>query len=391
MKTAKATMYACFMGYIVQAIINNFIPLLFLTFEKSYGIPIGKITFLVTMNFGLQLLVDLASVSFVDKVGYRISMIFADIMAALGLIFLAVLPNVMDNSYIGLMISVITYSIGGGLIEVLVSPIMESCPSENKAGAMSLLHSFYCWGHVGVVLISTLFFAVVGIDNWYYLAIIWAVIPLVNAVLFSCVPIYPLVDEGEEGLKIKQLIKNTTFWILVILMLCAGASEQAVSQWVSAFVESGLKVTKTIGDLAGPMFFAIMMGISRIVFSKISDKYELKNLLVLSGLLCIVSFLVITLSPVAIISLLGFGLCGFSVGAMWPGAFSLSAKAIKNGGTAMFALLALAGDLGCTAGPTIVGEISDFMGNNLKYGIACAIIFPVIFVVILLHDKQMIK
>ena len=274
----QMTIYACFIGYIVQAIINNFAPLLFLTFQDSYGIPLSQITLLVTINFGLQLLVDLLAVGFVDKIGYRTSMIIAHICAALGIVMLAVLPAVLPNAFAGLLLAVMIYAVGGGLLEVLVSPVMEACPTDNKEKAMSLLHSFYCWGHVGVVLISTAFFKLFGIENWRILAVIWALVPLFNTFMFSKVPVASLIGEGEEGLSIKQLAKQKIFWVFLLMMVCAGAGEQSVSQWASTFAEKGLGVSKTIGDLAGPMAFAILMGSARAFYGKYGEKINLEKL-----------------------------------------------------------------------------------------------------------------
>ncbi len=374
----KITITACFIGYIVQAIINNFAPLLFITFQKNYDIPLSQITLLVTVNFLFQLFIDLVSAKFIDKIGYRTSMIIAHIFCAAGLVSLTVLPEVFPNSFSGLLISVVIYALGGGILEVLVSPIVESCPTDNKEKAMSLLHSFYCWGHVGVVLISTVFFTVFGIENWKILAVIWAVVPIANAFLFAKVPIAPLVEEGESGMKIKELVSNKLFIVLFVMMLCAGASEQAVSQWASTFAEQGLGVTKTIGDLAGPLSFAALMGLSRVFYGKYGEKIKLDKFMSISCVLCIASYLLISLAQNPVINLIGCGLCGLSVGIMWPGSFSKAAALLKNGGTAMFALLALGGDLGCTAGPTLAGMISDACKGNLKIGILCAVIFPVI-------------
>ena len=372
------TMYACFVGYIVQAIVNNFVPLLFLTFESSYGIPLSQITMLITFNFGIQLLVDLLSAKFVDKIGYRVSIVMAHIFAALGLAGLVVLPDLLPNAFAGLLIAVVIYALGGGLLEVLISPIMESCPSENKEKAMSLLHSFYCWGHVGVVLLSTLFFWFFGIANWKILALLWVIIPVCNGILLCKVPIAPLIEEGETGMSLRELCKNRIFWILMLMMMCAGASEQAVSQWASTFAEQGLGVSKTIGDLAGPMSFAILMGSARAFYGKFGDRIDLDKFMQASSLLCIVSYLCISLSPSPLFSLIGCSLCGLSVGIMWPGTFSKASAALRNGGTAMFALLALAGDVGCSGGPTLAGFVSSSVGNNLRMGILAAIVFPVL-------------
>lgn len=377
----QKTMYACFAGYIVQAIVNNFVPLLFLTFESSYNIPLSQITMLITFNFGIQLIVDLLSTKFVDRIGYRVSIVMAHVFAAGGLIGLVVLPDLLPNAFAGLLIAVVIYAIGGGLIEVLISPIMESCPTENKEKAMSLLHSFYCWGHVGVVLLSTLFFKLCGIENWKILAIIWAVIPIVNGIVFCKAPIASLIEDGEIGMSLRDLCRNQIFWILMLMMVCAGASEQAVSQWASTFAEQGLGVTKTIGDLAGPMAFAILMGSARAFYGKFGEKIDLDKFMMGSSLLCVIAYLCISLSPSPLISLVGCAVCGLSVGIMWPGTFSKASATLKNGGTAMFALLALAGDVGCSGGPTLVGFVTGQMSNNLKLGILAGIVFPILLIV----------
>ena len=379
------TMYACFVGYIVQAIVNNFVPLLFLTFESSYGIPLSQITMLITFNFGIQLLVDLLSAKFVDKIGYRVSIVMAHIFAALGLAGLVVLPDLLPNAFAGLLIAVVIYAIGGGLIEVLISPIMESCPSENKEKAMSLLHSFYCWGHVGVVLLSTLFFWFFGIADWKILALLWVIIPVCNGILFCKVPIAPLIEEGETGMSLRELCKNRIFWILMLMMMCAGASEQAVSQWASTFAEQGLGVSKTIGDLAGPMSFAILMGSARAFYGKFGDRIDLDKFMQASSLLCIVSYLCISLSPSPLFSLIGCSLCGLSVGIMWPGTFSKASAALRNGGTA---ILALAGDVGCSGGPTLVGFATGLASDDLKKGILAGIIFPILLIVGIVSLKK---
>lgn len=374
----RKTITACFVGYIVQAIVNNFVPLLFLTFQRTYEIPLSQITLLVTFNFGVQLLVDLLSVGFVDRIGYRASMIIAHVLAAAGLILLTILPEMLFSPFAGILIAVMIYAIGGGLLEVLVSPVVEACPSDNKEKAMSMLHSFYCWGHVGVVLLSTLFFSVFGIQNWKVLAVVWALIPLYNAVVFAKVPMAELIEEGEEGLRLRDLLGMKIFWILLIMMICAGASEQAVSQWASTFAEKGLGISKTAGDLAGPMAFAILMGTSRAFYGKYGDRISLDKFMIFSSGLCILSYLGIALLPIPQLSLAACAVCGLSVGIMWPGSFSKASAALPKGGTAMFALLALGGDVGCSGGPTVVGMVSSLLDDNLKMGILAGIVFPVL-------------
>lgn len=372
------TITACFIGYIVQAIVNNFVPLLFLTFERTYHIPLAQITLLVTLNFGIQLLVDLLSVGFVDRIGYRASMVIAHVLAALGLVLLTVLPEVLPSAFAGILCAVCVYAVGGGLLEVLVSPVVEACPSDNKEKAMSMLHSFYCWGHVGVVALSTLFFGLFGIDHWKLLAFIWAIVPLCNGVAFTKVPIAPLLPEGETGMSMRELFGKKLFWILFVMMVCAGASEQAVSQWASTFAEQGLHISKTLGDLAGPMAFAILMGTARAFYGKHGDRIDLDRFMKASCLLCVAAYLAISLVPIPVVSLAACAICGLSVGIMWPGTFSKASATLPKGGTALFALLALGGDIGCSGGPTLVGLVSSHADDNLKAGILAAIIFPIL-------------
>ena len=372
------TITACFIGYIVQAIVNNFVPLLFLTFERTYHIPLAQITLLVTLNFGIQLLVDLLSVGFVDRIGYRASRVIAHVLAALGLVLLTVLPEVLPSAFAGILCAVCVYAVGGGLLEVLVSPVVEACPSDNKEKAMSMLHSFYCWGHVGVVALSTLFFGLFGINHWKILALIWAIIPLCNGVAFTKVPIAPLLPEGETGMSMRELFGKKLFWILFVMMVCAGASEQAVSQWASTFAEQGLHISKTLGDLAGPMAFAILMGTARAFYGKHGDRIDLDRFMKASCLLCVAAYLAISLVPIPVVSLAACAICGLSVGIMWPGTFSKASATLPKGGTALFALLALGGDIGCSGGPTLVGLVSSHADDNLKAGILAAIIFPIL-------------
>ena len=380
----KRTILSCYIGYIVQAVVNNFVPLLFVLFEQTYHIPLSKITLLITVNFCIQLGVDLLSAWFLDKLGYRRAFWLSHLAASAGLFLLTLLPELLPDAFSGLLIAVVIYAMGGGLLEVIISPIMESCPTQNKEQHMSLLHSFYCWGHVGVVLLSTVFFAVFGIRNWKYLAVIWALLPLLNAILFAGAPLYPMHAEGEQTLSVRMLVKNKQFWLFLLMMLCAGASEQAVSQWSSAFAEQGLGISKTLGDLAGPMAFAALMGVSRLIFGKFGKRLHLDRCMRLSGILCVCAYLCIALMPSPVLSLLGCAVCGFSVGIFWPGTFSRAAASIRGGGTALFSLLALAGDLGCAAGPTLAGFVSGICGGDLHKGVLAAVGFPLLLLVCML-------
>ena len=391
MQNYNRTIRACFVGSSVQSVVINFAPLLYLTFHNAYNIPLSKITLLVTVNFLLQLFVDAASMGFVDKLGYRAGIVLAHAFSAAGLILMALLPDAMRNPYAGLVIATVVYSIGSGLLEVLTSPIMEACPTKNKDRAMSLMHSFFCWGHVVVVLLSTLFFTLFGVENWKYLTLLWALVPLLNMINFARVPIAPLLKDGEKGMSLRELAGSRLFWLMLLVMVCGGASEQSVSQWASALAESGLGVSKTLGDLMGPMFFAITMGIARVFYSKAEGKISLEKFMLGSGVLCVCAYLLVALSPWPVIGLIGCGICGFSVGIFWPGTLSLASATMPRGGTIMFCLLALAGDLGCSAGPTLAGMVSSAFGDNLQRGILFAAAFPVVLIFGLLVQRRMVK
>lgn len=385
-KNYKKTLLACYLGFITQAITANFAPLLFLKFQKDYAISLGKIALIPTVFFMTQLMVDVLCAQFVDRIGYRKSVVASELCSSVGLVGLAFLPELFPDPFVGIILSVIVYAIGSGLIEVLGSPIVEACPFEHKEAVMSLLHSFYCWGSVGVILLSTLFFAVFGIDSWKWLACIWALIPLYNIYNFATCPIEHLVEDGK-GMKTSGLLRIPLFWISIILMVCAGASELSMAQWASAYAESAIGLSKTAGDLAGPCLFAITMGISRVIYGKYGDRMDLMKFMLGSGGLCLICYLMASVSSNPLIGLAGCILCGFSVGIMWPGTISISAKQLPAGGTAMFALLAMAGDLGGAFGPSLVGNITQQANDNLQKGMLAGCIFPLLLMLSLLGMK----
>ncbi|MCI8725947.1 MAG: MFS transporter [Hungatella sp.] len=368
------TIKASCLGYVTQAVVNNLAPLLFLTFQELYNISMERITLLITINFTIQLFVDLLSAGLIDRVGYRRAIVFAHICSAAGIGGMAVFPAICGDAYMGLVMSVVLYAVGGGLIEVLISPIVEACPTEKKDASMSLLHSFYCWGHVIVVVVTTCFFAVFGRAWWRVLCVLWALLPVCNAAYFGRVPIRSL-NEEQEPMAWRGMFSDKLFLVFVLLMVCAGASEQAMSQWASVFAESGLQVPKEAGDLAGPCMFAALMGVSRLTYARFSDRISLKRFMLGSSVLCIVSYVLAVFSENPVLGLAGCGLCGLSVGILWPGTYSLASRSLPGGGTAMFAFLALAGDLGCTLGPTVVGMASAGIGS-IQGGLLTAIFFP---------------
>ncbi|QUO30925.1 MFS transporter [Faecalicatena sp. Marseille-Q4148] len=386
-KNYKKTLIACYLGFVTQAISANFAPLLFLTFKNTYGITLEKIAMIPLVFYLTQLLVDLAATKFADKVGYRMCVVASQVLSSVGLVFMAILPEVLPLPFMGILISVVLYAIGSGLIEVLVSPIVEACPFENKDGMMSLLHSFYCWGAMGVILGSTLFFVVFGVENWKILTFIWALVPLYNTFNFIRCPIERLIEDGKS-MGIRKLLKTPVFWLMIILMVCSGASEATMAQWASAFTESAIGVSKTVGDLAGPCLFAMFMGISRMLYGKFSEKLDLIKVMLGCGIMCAGCYLVASLSTLPILGLAGCAFCGLAVGIMWPGSISISSQKCPRGGTAMFAFLALAGDLGAMVSPAMVGSLSEMAGGNLKTGLLTATIFPVFLVFGLLILKK---
>ena len=383
----RRTLIACYLAFITQAIAANFAPLLFLTFHKDLGIPLGKVALVSTAFYFTQLIVDVICAKFVDRIGYRVAAVASEITSAAGLIGLAFLPSILPDPFVGIIISVIVYAIGSGLIEVLASPIVEACPFNHKEAVMSLLHSFYCWGSVGVILLSTVFFTVFGVENWKWLACIWALIPLLNTYNFITCPIESLVEDGK-GMSIRTLFMTPMFFLGIVLMVCAGAAEMSMAQWASAFVESALGISKTIGDLAGPCLFAVTMGISRVIYGKYGSKIELSKYMLGSGALCFACYILAAISHNPVISLIGCILCGFSVGIMWPGTISILSKRLPAGGTAMFALLAMAGDLGGAFGPWLVGIATQMRNDDLKAGVLAACVFPIVLIVSIIGIKK---
>lgn len=386
-KNYKKTLIACYLGFVTQAISANFTPLLFITFISTYGITLEKIAMIPLVFYLTQLLIDLAAAKLADKIGYRTCVVVSQVISAVGLALMAILPEVLSKPLIGILISVVFYAVGSGLIEVLVSPIVEACPFENKEGTMSLLHSFYCWGAMGVILGSTLFFAMFGVENWKVLTFIWALVPFYNTFNFVTCPIERLVEDGKS-MGIRKLLKTPIFWLMILLMVCSGASEASMAQWASAFTESAIGVSKTVGDLAGPCLFALFMGISRVLYGKFGEKLDLTKVMLICGMMCVGCYLLASLSTLPILGLTGCALCGMTVGIMWPGSISISSQNCPKGGTAMFAFLALAGDLGAMASPAMVGNISEVAGGNLKAGFLAATIFPIVLVFGLLLLKK---
>ena len=392
---ANHTVGACFVGIITQALVINFSPLLFLTFENNYGISLSKISTLIAISFITQLLMDFTASKLPNLFNNRKTVVLGQVCSATGLFCLALLPEILPP-FPALIIATVIGAFGSGIIEVMGNPIVESCPVKNKNKLLTFMHSGYCWGLVLTISLSTLFFHLVGIEHWQILACIWALVPTFNAVAFCFVPLYkiesaPKVKDGK-----RSVFHSFLFVAFFMLMVCAGAAEQAMSQWASSFAEMGLGVSKSLGDILGPCAFAVLMGLARMIYAKYSETMNLSRFMFFCCLLCIASYLLAALAPAPIVALIGCALCGFSVGIMWPGTLCMATERI-NGGVKMFALLALAGDMGCAIGPTAAGWIADAAGNNLKVGFIFSIIFPILMIIFIpliklkTKDKKVLK
>ena len=381
----KSTISAGFVGYATQALTINFPPLLYVAFGKQFNISTSKIASLIAVCFFVQLLVDLLAAKFSDKMNVRVFIIAAHVLTALGMVGLGAFPYIMPP-FIGLMLATVLSSIGSGLVEVLITPIVEACPTppKKKSSYMSLLHSFYCWGQAVVILFSTLYFFVIGREYWQILSAIWAIIPISGAILFSIVPLYPL-PKDEPDKNGKSYLHNKIFWIICLMMLASGAAEMTMAQWASTFAESGLGITPEVGNLLGPFVFAVLMGSTRVFYAKFSTVISLKKFTLFSSILCIISYLTAALSPFPIISLLACGICGLSVGVLWPGNLSIAAGMVKGGGVSMFALLALLGDMGCMTGPYIAGAVADLFDNNIRISFAISAVFPILLLISIVY------
>ncbi len=386
MLTFRQTRFAAYIGYVTQAIVNNLAPLLFVTFSRDFSLSLDKISLLITLNFGVQILTDLAAAKLLRTIGYRTACVAAHIFAAVGLMGYSVLPFVLPP-YVGLALSGMLCAVGGGLDEVVISPVVEAIPSDAKSAEMSLLHSFYCWGQMLVVIGSTAFFSLAGLEKWRYLPCLWAVIPALNAVLFGFVPIRTLEENGGGSLSIREMLKDRAFWLFCVVMVSAGASELAMSQWASLFAEEGLHVSKTIGDLLGPCAFALLMGVTRTVYGFFGQRMDLRRVILGSGFLCVLCYLVATLAQDPMIALIACACCGLTVGIMWPGTYSLATQYFPCGGASMFAMLAVAGDIGCTSGPTIAGFIGNAAGS-IRIGMLAAAVFPLCLSIALLRIRK---
>lgn len=353
------TKVACYIGYVVQAVVNNLLSLLFVIFNaQPYNISLEKLGSIIFINFAAQLFIDYISVFFTSRFGYKKCVVFAQATSVVGFVLLGFLPRVIEP-YFGILFSILFLAVGSGLIEVLISPIIEALPSDNKASNMSFLHSFYCWGQVLTVIGTTALVFALGNDKWFYIPFVWSIIPFINTLLFTRCDILELENNSAHSSAL-SLLKNKSVYKYMVFMFCAGASEITMVQWSSFFVEKGFGTEKWLGDLIGPCLFAVLMGIGRIGYGILGKKVSLERLLCYFSALCFVCYLVVALSNNGIICALGCAVCGLSVSVMWPGVISLSAEKFHSSGTAIFSLMAMLGDIGCAVGPWILGLIAEY-------------------------------
>lgn len=372
------TKLAGYVGFIVQAIVNNFLPILFIVFQDVYGLGYEKLGRLIVINFATQMFIDFITPKIIHKLGYRRAAFLCQFTACVGLCLMAVLPRFMSNTYLAIIISIVFYATGSGLMEVILSPMIEMLPTGNKSGNMAVLHSFYCWGQTVVVPLTTLMVFIFGRENWTYIPLVWAVVPFVNMFTFLRVPIVE-PDSEEKQSTFLELARTPKFVVYMVMMLCAGASEIAMSQWSSLFVEQALGVSKAIGDIVGPCLFALFMALGRVIYASLSKKVSFTRLLIWLNLLCFICYVMVALCHIAVLSLVFCALCGLSVSISWPGIYSAGARTFKTGGAVMFSAFAMCGDTGCALGPGLVGLVAEY--TNLNVGFLVAAVFPLIMVI----------
>ena len=377
-KSYKTTKIACFIGFVVQAIINNFLPLLFIIFNTRYNLNYEQLGRLLFVNFFVQLIVDALTPALVKRIGYRGAAIACHGLAAAGLFMLGVLPLVFSNQiYACLVASIIVYASGSGIIEVCISPMVELLPGDKKGADMAFTHSFYCWGQAFTVLVSTLLIFLIGQQHWHFIPMFWAIIPLLNMINFMRVPVIEQPDDPISKTA-NTLFKNRDFWIFAVIMICAGASEITMAEWASLFAQKALGVSKTVGDLLGPCAFAVCMGSGRVIFGLLDGKFNPQKALILNNILCVLCYVGVAVCNIPALSLIACALCGFSVSLSWPGTYSMAARHFPTGGTLMFSILALCGDLGCSIGPWLMGIVAN--STTLETGFLVCSVFPAFMV-----------
>lgn len=361
-KEFRLTLMAARMGFFTQALVNNLAPVFFVLFRVLYGFSYLQVGILAALNFTLQLFADITSPNLISRFGYRKCAMTAQALCAVGLILMPGLCILTGGVYISFIIPVLIYSYGAGMIEVLASPIVEAIPDLPENTKMSMLHSFYSWGQMTCVALTTLALHFIGYERWFLIPVLWSAIPIFGIILFSRARL-DMADMAEKESEKGGRLFCRSFVLMLIIMTCAGASEIAMSEWSSLFAEEALGVSKVAGDLFGPCMFALFMGMGRMCHAKFGERLNLSRLIKACSLLCVICYVGAALLRPAAASLIFCALTGLSVSLMWPGALSLAA-ARNNGGARMYGLLAAFGDIGCIIGPVVTSSVSEFADGN---------------------------
>ena len=383
----KITKYTCYLFYVLQGTLLNLTPLLFVPLMEQYGLSYMKLGALASVNFATQLIVDIVLSKLTDKHRYRISLRLSASAAFIGYMIFAWAPGRLGDPYTWLLIGTVVYSIGAGLMEITISPLIHALPDKAKGKSMAILHSFYAWGVVLTVIVSTSVLAIIGRDKWNFIVTGWLIVPVIGFIL-SCIMPVPKPESGENERtagSFRILIKPA--FILFLAMIFFGSCAEAVmTQWSSAFLERAVGLDKLIGDIAGMSMFALMLGLCRMASAALDKKISLSTYMMLGTIGAVICYIIVSVSNVAAVSLIFCALTGFMVGMLWPGTLVLAADAFPKAGAWLFAYLAVAGDLGGVFGPWITGAIADRSGLNA--GLGAAAIFPVIGLICMIIYKR---
>lgn len=401
MSDYRLTIRCCYLGMFVQAIVINLAPILFIPFKEQLGLTFEQLGRLILINFVTQVAFDLIAGATVTRLGVRRMVVAAHILVTLGLWLFAWLPGRLTSPYAGLVIGTIVFSMGGGVLELLLSPIINAVPSERKAADMSLLHSFYAWGQMTVILLTALAVFVLPAGPWRWVAPFWSIVPALGAWGFSRAPIPPFVEE-EKRHRLRELLRVPAFLAAMLGLALAGASEIAISQWISAFAEKALRFPKLLGDLGGVCLFAAALGVGRTWYGLYGHKVCIRTRMIGGALLATVMYVLASLSPWPWVSLLACVMSGLAVSLFWPGLLSLTAVRFPLAGASMFAVLCAAGDMGCALAPWAVGLCADRVtalglgggmgwtpeAFGLRMGLLAGALFPFGLLLVLIGLRQ---
>ena len=357
MQSYKSTIAACYIGSFVQAIIVNTTPILFIPLREQFGLTFQQMGLLVLINFISQVGCDILFSNAIDKYGFRRFVVAAHGLAVVGLVLFAASPLLFDRPFAGFVTATIIFSGSGGLLELLLSPIVNAIPTDEKAGAMSVLHSFYSWGQAAVILLTTVLLFVFGRAWWQWIILIWTLVPLFNFFFLMRVPFAPNVPE-EQRQGMDKILLKPFFIAALATILCGAAAELCISQWASAYLEEAMRLPKVVGDVGGVCLFAVMMGVGRLFYGMYGKKINVSLMMLIGTVGAAACYITVALSGTAVLSLLACGLCGLCVSLLWPGTLVVASEHYPLAGAWMFAILA-AGDIGASAGPWLMGVVAE--------------------------------